>query len=410
MKKFYTNPISFTSQFTHCAIPFRLDSYKGCYFNCKYCFTKTINGLSYKNSVIPTKIKILEDIFKKAYSEHSNDINSVEIDALKKRVPVHFGGMSDPFQPIELQNRISLKILKLLKEYEYPVVISTKSILPKRDEYLKLISDLSHISFQVSISPLKNSISKKVEEVSPPQKERLNLIKLYSNMGIHTTCRLQPIFYNLIEENIEQILKNLADIGCKHIITEGYKHYTFNKYKIKKDLDLALNMEIEKEIKNLGGNFKGPYMEYPSLYKLKKIIKIAKMIRGEGMTFGSGDNDIRHIGDSPCCCGVADLNGFKNWFKYQFSVALFRRDSNNFINFSSIKNEWYPKGSISSIINSNSIERTKNRNSIKSIIKNKWNNTNDPSSLTRFWNVYPFKNDKNGMIIYKFKGDFNYFK
>lgn len=229
-------------------------------------------------------------------------------------------------------------------------------------------------------------------------------------MGIHTTCRLQPIFYNLMEENIEQILKNLADVGCKHIITEGYKHYAFNKHKFKRDLDVALNMEIEKEIKNLGGNFKGPYMEYPSQYKLKKLIKIAKMIRGEGMTFGSGDNDLRHIGDSPCCCGVADLNGFKNWFKYQFSVALFRRDSNNFINFSSIKNEWYPKGSISSIFNSNSIERTKNRNSIKSIIKNKWNDTKDPCSLKRFWNVYPAKKDNSGMIVYKFRGEINYFK
>jgi DNA repair photolyase len=42
------------------------------------------------------------------------------------KMPVHFGGMSDPFASAEIIIR-SLQILATLHEIDYPVVISTKN-------------------------------------------------------------------------------------------------------------------------------------------------------------------------------------------------------------------------------------------------------------------------------------------
>ncbi len=36
--KFYGSPLSMTSQFYFCPIPFRMDTYSGCYHDCLYCF------------------------------------------------------------------------------------------------------------------------------------------------------------------------------------------------------------------------------------------------------------------------------------------------------------------------------------------------------------------------------------
>lgn len=407
MTKFYSNPISFTSQFTHCALPFRLDSYKGCYFRCKYCYTDNVNRSANRKFTIPTKLEIIQLAFKRAFKGNSANENNIEINALRNRIPIHFGGMSDPFPPIELKNHITLNILKILKEYSYPVVISTKSVFPLKDEYFKLLSELPFLSIQTSISPLSLKY-KKVELNTPSHKARINMLKIFSEIGIHTTCRFQPIFYDLIDNYIYDLIQNLSDSGCKHIITEGYKHYAFTKDKNKESLNDALNIEIQKEMKLKGGKFKGPYMEYPTIFKLKYLMEIIKMIRKAGMTFGSGDNDLRHLGDNPCCCGVDGLPGFDNWFKYQFSTAIFRHDSDNLIHFSSIEDEWYPKGNVSSIMNSNSIERKSNNLSIKSVIRAKWNNPEDKCSLTRFWKISPYQKDKKGMFIYKLDSDFNY--
>ena len=44
-------------------------------------------------------------------------------------IPIHWGGMSDPFQPVEREHRLSHDALKVFAETQYPFVVSTKGIL-----------------------------------------------------------------------------------------------------------------------------------------------------------------------------------------------------------------------------------------------------------------------------------------
>lgn len=44
-------------------------------------------------------------------------------------IPRHWGGMSDPFQPIERTERRSLGCLNVFAETGYPIVISTQGTL-----------------------------------------------------------------------------------------------------------------------------------------------------------------------------------------------------------------------------------------------------------------------------------------
>src|SRR5262249_25277318 len=44
MRKNYTNPLSLTSQFLFCGLPLRLDSYRGCAFQCYFCYARYRGG------------------------------------------------------------------------------------------------------------------------------------------------------------------------------------------------------------------------------------------------------------------------------------------------------------------------------------------------------------------------------
>jgi len=59
---------------------------------------------------------------------------------LARCVPIQLGGLQDPFTPREEQFGVTLEILKILKEEEYPTIISTKGSVFLKDRYLDVLA------------------------------------------------------------------------------------------------------------------------------------------------------------------------------------------------------------------------------------------------------------------------------
>ena len=117
------------SQILICDIPIRFDTYRGCAHNCSYCFAMRkydIQNITNGEGV---------DALKNFISGKRN----AECAWCDWDIPLHWGGMSDPFQPIELKQRKSLEALRLFAVSQYPFVVSTKNKLIATDEYLELI-------------------------------------------------------------------------------------------------------------------------------------------------------------------------------------------------------------------------------------------------------------------------------
>ena len=56
-------------------------------------------------------------------------------------IPLHWGGVSDPFQPAEKKHGVSLACLKVFAETQYPFVVSTKGTrLLSSPEYLRVLA------------------------------------------------------------------------------------------------------------------------------------------------------------------------------------------------------------------------------------------------------------------------------
>lgn len=108
------------SQVILCNLPVRFDTYVGCSHGCRYCFVQRKNGAL-------EEVKKGDDV--RSLKTFIEGKRTGECAAFDWNIPIHWGGMSDPFQPIEKKEGRSLECLKLFAETQYPFVVSTKGKL-----------------------------------------------------------------------------------------------------------------------------------------------------------------------------------------------------------------------------------------------------------------------------------------
>lgn len=120
--------------------------------------------------------------------------------------------MTDCFQPVELTNRITYKIIKYLNKRRIGYLIVTKSAIVANDEYLKIYDkELAH--FQVTVTTTDDSKSLEYEKATVPSKRIEAIEKLYKN-GFDVQVRLSPFIYEYIDFEI------LNNIKCNKILVE----------------------------------------------------------------------------------------------------------------------------------------------------------------------------------------------
>jgi DNA repair photolyase len=123
-----------------CPLPLKIEPYSGCSGRCAYC---SISGLRQAKGgsgrglgTAANNMKYIERFFRE--SGHS-----MERELIDMLSPVQIGVMSDPLQPAEGKHKVTLSILKLLADHQYPCLLTTKFPgLLTQPEYLKAIEGL----------------------------------------------------------------------------------------------------------------------------------------------------------------------------------------------------------------------------------------------------------------------------
>jgi len=432
----YSTPIAVTSQFYFCPMPLRMDTYSGCTNNCLYCFAnnsqqKYINdkgslklaNLHNSDFVKPTTVKKVKKYLDIAFEGAKNTFSNQEacaIEAIKRRIPIHWGGMSDGFQPKERTSKVSLECLKLLKKYNYPVIISTKCHLITEPEYYEVLKDYKNAGIQVSLIDDRQEVMDILEPGVGKNSvaDRLNIFEVYKDKW--TACRIQPVIIDLTENNIPSLIKKLAERNVNHVMAEGLKFFSGNKHAnavignaFKKIT--GKTFDLVAHYKSIGGKFSGNDIELPSWRKKVYIDTIKKELKKyPGMTFGAADNDFRMEGDNPCCCGNKDMPGMANVCKHNIGFAAFRaREQNVPITYELIKDEWFWEGDYRHVISTATLDKRygvgnwgqdkRNIPLIDSFMK-QWKKAgkNSPCQMCNVENC-PSKLDKEGLPTYNFK-------
>lgn len=261
------------SQIILCGLPVRFDTYSGCSHACKYCFVQRKNDIS----DIETK-ESAESLLNFIQGKRTAETNWCDWD-----IPLHWGGLSDPFQPAEKTKRRSLECLKVFAETQYPFVVSTKGKLIIEPEYLELIQKCNCV-VQISMVCSKYDI---LEQGAPTFEKRLEMVKTLSPLVPRVIVRFQPYLTEVLSDVLECIPR-IKDAGAYGIAVEGMK---FAKKK--------------PGLVKVGADFCYPEKQLKSHFDA-----IKEACHKAGLKFYCAENRLRSMGDSLVCCGIDGLPGF----------------------------------------------------------------------------------------------------
>lgn len=200
-------PLVITTKFFKYSLPLNLDSYRYCSFQCEYCFMKN-RVIGKRNEHLKPNIDWLKHKFEKVYDDKDiNKENFLEM-LLKNRITINCGTKSDPFQPCEMKDQQTKKIIELCNQYDQSIIFGTKS-----DKVYDVPLDAGKHSFQLSITNHFNDSY--LEPNVPSFEKRVAFYKELKDAGFKVGIRFEPFIPNVTD--IEKCLSYFDDVDNVHI-------------------------------------------------------------------------------------------------------------------------------------------------------------------------------------------------
>ena len=286
------------------------DSYHGCSIDCTFCFCRELestlmpayyDGWS-PNLIRPADLKYYKKMLALAYSEKQTK-NKVAL-GLRMGIAFGLGVRSEPFMlPIEREQRITLEILNLFKDYEHPVLLLVKSHLPAQEPYFSVLSEMK-VATVMSIIAGDVKLIRKLEPKAPSSKQRWAAVKTLNDSGLWAGVKHEPTLptINDSEQELRAYALEAVDSQCKHITFYNYhcSRPTMARARFEK---VGLNWK-----KMMKANDDEPWKS-----NAKRILDLFK---GYGVPTSTADwVNFPYDSDCESCCGL-DLifpNGFSKF-------------------------------------------------------------------------------------------------
>ncbi len=161
--------------------PYVVNPYTGCQHACSYCYARFMKRFSGHQEpwgeFVDVKI-------------NAADLLRTEI-AKKGRGTVWVSGVCDPYQPLEVQYRLTRQCLEILAKNRWPVVIQTRSPLVVRD--MDILKEATDLEVGLSVTTADDGIRRLFEPHAPPIGERLKALDDLHKEGIRTYAMIAPM-------------------------------------------------------------------------------------------------------------------------------------------------------------------------------------------------------------------------
>jgi DNA repair photolyase len=193
-----------------------VNPYRGCEHGCIYCYARPTHEYLGFSAGLDFETKIL--VKKDAPTLLRKELAS------PKWVPqvIAMSGVTDCYQPIERQLRLTRGCLEVLAEFRNPVSIITKNQLVTRD--VDLLNELAHYqaaSVMLSITTLDDKLRRLMEPRASHPEHRLKAIHTLSDAAIPVGVMVAPIIPGLNDHEIPAIIKAAVQAGAQYA---GYTH------------------------------------------------------------------------------------------------------------------------------------------------------------------------------------------
>jgi len=193
-------------------IPFTqsINPYQGCEHGCIYCYARPSHaylGLS-PGLDFETKLFGKANAAEQLRKELSAPGYECELIAI--------GANTDPYQPVEREQRITRSILEVLWEFRNPVGIVTKGSLIERD--IDLLSEMAKenlVHVFVSLGTLDGEIARTLEPRAVAPYRRVETIHRLCEHGVPCGVLVAPIIPFLNDKDMESALAAAREAGAR---------------------------------------------------------------------------------------------------------------------------------------------------------------------------------------------------
>lgn len=203
---------------------YNMNIYRGCCHGCIYCDSRSDCY----------KIENFDEIVAK---ENALAIIERELSGKRKKAFIGTGAMSDPYNPQEVEHRLTKGALQLINRYSFGVNIITKSDMVVRDiDLLKKINLHSPVGIGITITIADDDLASRIEPGAPVSSRRFSAIHKLTEQGIYAGILMTPIlpFISDTPENILTIVKLAAENGARFIypsmgmtLRDGQREYFY---------------------------------------------------------------------------------------------------------------------------------------------------------------------------------------
>jgi DNA repair photolyase len=149
---------------------FTLNPYQGCQYGCSYCYAAAFSPDRNRQQDWGNWVFI---------KKNAAEILAKELRRWQKKFPnlppkIYLSSVTDPYQPIEVKQQLTRRLLEVMLRYQPILVIQTRSPIIVRD--LDLLSQFQRLRINLSIPTGSEQVRKDFEPRSPSIKARLKTI------------------------------------------------------------------------------------------------------------------------------------------------------------------------------------------------------------------------------------------
>ena len=192
-------------------IPFRysINPYRGCEHGCSYCYARPSHeflgmsaGLDFETKIIvkDRAVELLRDILAKPSWQPESMMLS---------------GVTDPYQPVERDRKVTRALLQLLCQCKHPVSLITKNALIERDiDILEKMAEQGLVHAAISITTLDENLARVLEPRTSSPTARLRAIKTLADHGVPVRVMTAPVIPGLNDHELPALLEAASDSGA----------------------------------------------------------------------------------------------------------------------------------------------------------------------------------------------------
>lgn len=192
-------------------IPFRysLNPYRGCLHGCSYCYARPTHEYLGLSAGLDFETRIFV----------KRNAPALLRDFLARPTwvceTIMLSGVTDCYQPIERQLRLTRQCLEVAVEARQPVSLITKNAMISRD--VDLLAELAAQGLcraALSVNSLEQSLTRVLEPACSAPAARLEAIRTLSSAGVPVHAMVAPVIPGLNDSELPSVLQAVAAAGA----------------------------------------------------------------------------------------------------------------------------------------------------------------------------------------------------